>query len=161
MNLQNYFIEAAFVNTSLMNGYSLTSGSIYGEQVYFLLSNSNITDSSTDLNQGLGILYITGVEGSKSYLQNFSCLNNKAMSGSCIYAIDIEVEMVDCVFTNNKASKFSFIGIIFSTLKSSLTFKRNKFEPIKLNYFYFVLCVNNMNNLNGMHTVFVSVVGTS
>lgn len=116
-----------FTNVNLTNGVSLTAGSIYGELVTLDFENVRVVDCECDLAKGLGTIHLIGSD-LPSLLHNLLCQNNKAMTGTCIFAKDIEIKIIDCWFLNNFAAVHSIIEIFFSSLKTKLDIQNSLFQ---------------------------------
>ncbi len=115
-----------FTNVNLTNGVSLTAGSIYGELVTLTFTNVRVINCTCDLAKGLGTIHLIGSDY-RSTLTNVLCQNNVAMTGTCIFAKDIEIDIVDSQFIGNYAAVHSIIEIFFSSLTTEITIDKSVF----------------------------------
>lgn len=91
-------------NMTFSNGNSLTAGSIYGELVTLDFKDLKILNCSCDLKKGLGIVHLIGSDY-QSKFENFLCKGNQAMTGTCIFAKDIKLDVVNSIFESNLVRK--------------------------------------------------------
>lgn len=115
-----------FKNVNLTNGLSLTAGSIYGELVTMTLLDVRVVNCTCDRAKGLGTVHLIGSDD-RSSLTNFLCQGNVAMTGSCIFAKDIELDIENCLFLDNVAVVNSIIEIFFSSLTTEIVVTNSKF----------------------------------
>jgi hypothetical protein len=151
---------------NLINAFSLSAASIYGELVFFDFLDVIIYNCSSSLSKGIGSMYVTGVEKTINNITNFSCDSNKAMTGACLFAQDIKISMKNSNITNNYAASQSVIEVYYSTLNTSLQFEkvrfeRNSAEKYILNVFQSYLDVFNCEFLNNPAKVALIVLGES
>lgn len=118
----------SILDSEFTSGISQTSGSIYGEQIQFKINNFTISDTSVSEDSGQGIFFVSGISNGDASLQNFKCLNNTGMSGSCIFAFDLNLKMQNCFLSQNKASKYSVVVIFMSNSPTSLIIRRSIFK---------------------------------
>ena len=115
-----------FTNVNLSNGLSLTAGSIYGELVTLDFKNVRVVNCQCDLAKGLGTIHLIGSDY-PSTMSNLLCENNVAMTGTCIFAKDIVIEIDNSLFLGNYAAVHSIIEIFFSSLTTQITVANSLF----------------------------------
>ena len=126
----HFYLKKSYIvfnNVNLTNGISLTAGSIYGELVTLIFVNVRVTNCTCDLAKGLGTIHLIGSD-ERSSLTNLLCQDNVAMTGTCIFAKDIEIDIVNSQFIRNRAEVHSIIEIFFSSLNTEITITNSIFS---------------------------------
>ena len=118
--------EIKMRNISMIGGNGLTGAGIHAELVLIDFENFLIEGCSSSMENGLGVIFLSGVYGENSSINRFICRGNKAMSGSCIYAKDIVLSLTNGEILSNVVGTGSLIVIFQASLYTEL--KINKVE---------------------------------
>ena len=96
---------------NIIGGEGLTGAAIHGELITINFQDFLMKNCFSSMDKGLGNLFLNGVYGINNTIDRFICTGNKAMSGACIYAIDIIISLTNSQISYNTASQENIIGI--------------------------------------------------
>lgn len=111
-------IKASIIN--LFGGKGLTGSAIHGEFVIIDFEEILIEKCQSSIINGLGTIFLSGVDGTNNTISRMVCANNQGMTGACLYLKDIYLNIFESFINYNAAYKESVIVMFQESLNADL-----------------------------------------